>query len=479
MNDLWLISSKQIARVDLIFYIIQTRVISVGNDCLALFLECPKIIDNSTPEEGVTIGQGWLINNHLRAFGLDALHDALDGALPEVVAVRLHRQAVHTHNGRCCDRIVVAAKFVAFTVTVPPGFAQHGVGNVILARAVALHDGRHHVLRHVAVVGQQLLGVLRKAVAAIAEGGVVVVGADAGVEAHALDDGAAVEALDLGVGVQLVEVAHAQGEVGVGKEFHSLGFLHAHEQGVDVGLQRAFLQQGGEGAGELFCLGVADGLDGGVLFVELLTLDEFGVAHDDAAGIEVVVEGLALAQEFGGEEEVEVAAFEFGLEEELQGVLLVERTGVAHGDGALDDHHGLGVDLQHEVDDFFHVRGVEVVLHRVVVGGCGDDDEVGIAVGGAPVERGGEVERFFGQVFLNILVLNGRNAVVNLLYLFGHHVDGGDLVVLCQQGGNAQADIAGTGYGHLEVLKFTHGNGWFVWLACGEGHERLPPNGNQ
>ncbi len=52
------------------------------------------------------------------------------------------------------------------------------------------------------------------------------------------------------------------------------------------------------------------------------------------------------------------------------------------------------------------MAGVEIVLDRVVVGrGC-DDNEIRIAVGCRPVERGGEVERLFGKVFLDILVLN-------------------------------------------------------------------------
>ena len=49
------------------------------------------------------------------------------------------------------------------------------VGDEILTGAVALHNGRHHVLRHIGIVGQKLLGVLGEAVAAIAERRVVIV----------------------------------------------------------------------------------------------------------------------------------------------------------------------------------------------------------------------------------------------------------------------------------------------------------------
>ena len=229
---------------------------------------------------------------------------------------------------------------------------------------------------------------------------------DARIQADALDDGASVETLDLGVGVEFVEVAHAEGEVGVGEEFDGLSLLHAHEQGVDVVLDSALLQQVGEGLGEGFGVGVADGGNGGVLFVKLLAFDTLWVAHDDAAGIEVVVERFALAQKFGREEQVEMVAFEFGFEQELQGVALVERAGVAHGDGALDDHQGIGVDAENQVDDVLDVVGVEEILYRVVVGRCSDDDDVGIAVGRGTVEGGSEVEVLLGEVFFDILILD-------------------------------------------------------------------------
>jgi hypothetical protein len=60
-----------------------------------------------------------------------------------------------------------------------------------------LHQGLGHVL----VVGQELLGVFGKAVAAVAGTGVVVVAADAGVEAHAINDLPGAKPMDGGEGV--------------------------------------------------------------------------------------------------------------------------------------------------------------------------------------------------------------------------------------------------------------------------------------
>ena len=75
----------------------------------------------------------------------------------------------------------------------------------------------------------------------------------------------------------------------------------------------------------------------------------------------------ALTQELGGEYQVQPF-------QPLLPVLHVKAAAVAHGDGGLDDHHGGGVDLQHQVDDLLHVRGVEVVPDRVVVRRGRDDD---------------------------------------------------------------------------------------------------------
>ncbi len=100
---------------------------------------------------------------------------------------------------------------------------------------------------------------------------------------------------------------------------------------------------------------------------------------------------------------------------------------------------------------------VEVVAHGVVVGRGGDYDEVGVAVSLCSVERCGEVELLFGEVFLDILVLNGRAAVVDEVDFFGNHVDCCYAVVLREQRGDGETDVSGPGncYVHFPVgLKF-------------------------
>ena len=375
--------------------------------------------------------QRWLVDHHGHALGLHALHDALDGARAEVVGVGLHRQAVHAHN-----------RFLLAGIDAVPHHLQHLVGHEVLAGAVGLHDGLDQILGHVPVVRQQLLGVLGQAVAAVAEAGVVVVGSDARLQAHSVDNVAGVEAADLAVGVELVEVGHAQRQVRVGEELHGLRLGGAqHELGdADGSVGVHTIQLGGVGAlreqaGEL--LGRRDRL-----WVIL------GRAHHDAAGVQVVVERPALAQELGAEEDLAVAQ------------PLAQARGVANRDGRLDDDPGVRVHRAHGGDGGLDGGSVEEVLIGVVVGGRGDDGVLGARIGLFHVDGGMQVKLALPrlglrQEALDLVVLDGRLVVVDLLDLLGHDVQRVHLVVLREQDGEGQADVAGTGDSDLHfVLRF-------------------------
>lgn len=82
-----LVSSKNISCINFILYIIQTAIITVGNNRLALSLELCKIIHDLAAEECATVFKCRLIDNYLGSLCLDTLHDALDGGLAEIVAV--------------------------------------------------------------------------------------------------------------------------------------------------------------------------------------------------------------------------------------------------------------------------------------------------------------------------------------------------------------------------------------------------------
>ena len=433
-----LVSFKQISGINFLRHIVQGRVVAVGDDGGGAGLEGGEVVHDLGAEEGGAVRERGLIDDHGGALGLDALHDALDGGLAEVVGVGLHREAEDADHAGVLARGV---ELPGGVVVVVAGLAEDLVRDEVLAGAVRLHDGLDQLLRHVVEVCEELLGVLREAVAAVAEGGVVVVGADAGVQAHALDDRARVEALHFGVGVQLVEVRYPQGQVGVREELHGFGLGGAHQQYFRV-VQGGFFQQ----LRKLFCFCVetpdqvggdararalwSRGVQGfaGPFFLVRRNLDPrragLTIADYNPGGIQVVVEGFGFAKELGAEEQPG------------GGVLLPEGGGVAHGDGALDDHHGGGINLQDQPDDLLHVRGVEEVPHRIVVRRRGDHDEVSIGIGGPGVQGGGEGQRLLRQVLDDVLVLDRADAAVDLVHLLGHDVDGDNGVPLRQQRGD-------------------------------------------
>ena len=278
-------------------------------------------------------------------------------------------------------------------------------GDVVLARAVGLDDGAHDLLGHVGEIGQELLGVLGQAVAAVAEGGVVVVVADAPIQPHTADDLGRVQPALLGVGVQFIEVGHAHGQIGVGEELDGFGLGRAHhERGYRIRvLVGGFGQHGGK---------TARSLHEGVV-VE-------GHAHDDAARVQVVVKRAPLAQKLGGEDDGQVR------------VALGDAFRVPDGHRGLDDDcaaRALGGDV---VEYALDASRVEEVFFAVVVCGRRDDDVVGVRVGAGRVRRGGQVECVAGQKGLDFGIADGTFARVDQLHLFGYEVDGVYMVALPQ-----------------------------------------------
>lgn len=72
------VSAEDISCVDFFFDIVKGRIIAVGDDAAAHFLEFFKIIDNLTTEESGAIFKRWLIDHNSGALCLDPLHDSLD-----------------------------------------------------------------------------------------------------------------------------------------------------------------------------------------------------------------------------------------------------------------------------------------------------------------------------------------------------------------------------------------------------------------
>lgn len=152
--------------------------------------------------------------------------------------------------------------------------------------------------------------------------------------------------------------------------------------------------------------------------------------YDDAARVEIIVQCLGLPQKLRTEDDIPAP------------ILFTDTGREAHRDGGLDDHDSLGVHLHHQPDDRLHRRGIEEILPAVVVSGGRDDHKVSVPIGRLPVQRSRQVEIFLGEVFFDVVVLNGRFFLVDELHLFRHDVNSRDMVVLAQQDSNGQADVA-------------------------------------
>ena len=116
-------------------------------------------------------------------------------------------------------------------------------------------------------------------------------------------------------------------------------------------------------------------------------------AHNDTAGIEVVIQSLALSQELRREDDI------------FRSKPFSYIFGIANRDGTLDDHDGIGINALYQLNDFFHMRGVEIVLSRVVVGGSGNNHKVRIAISCRTVKSSCQVQWLFRQIFFDIFVL--------------------------------------------------------------------------
>ncbi|ODA40162.1 hypothetical protein DSBG_3019 [Desulfosporosinus sp. BG] len=176
-----LISLEDVSCVHLNLYIIQTSIITVCNNRIATLLKLIQVIDDYAAEEGGTIFQSWLVDNHSRAFSFDTLHNTLNGALAEVIGIRLHGQTENTDDHRFFLALVIE---VILVISIIPSHLKNTICNEIFSRSVALHNGFNKILRHISVIGHKLFRIFRQTVTAISEGRIVVVTADTRIKAH-------------------------------------------------------------------------------------------------------------------------------------------------------------------------------------------------------------------------------------------------------------------------------------------------------
>ena len=104
-----------------------------------------EVIYNNAAKEGAAILQRWFVNNNLCPLCLNALHNALNAALTEVVGVRFHRQAIYADNRLMAFllRIIFSVRFIA------AGNLQHAVSDEVLTHSVAFINCFDDVFRNI------------------------------------------------------------------------------------------------------------------------------------------------------------------------------------------------------------------------------------------------------------------------------------------------------------------------------------------
>ena len=135
------------------------------------------------------------------------------------------------------------------------------------------------------------------------------------------------------------------------------------------------------------------------------------------------------------------------------GVFQVKTPAIANGNGGFDHHHSIRVDTQHQVDHILNMMRIEVIPYRVIIGRGSDDYEIGILVRRGSIQGGRKVQLLFRQIFLYVFVLYRRLLAVKHLYLFWYDIHRHYQVTLCQQGGNTQSHVTGSGHGDLDFFR--------------------------
>ena len=155
---------------------------------------------------------------------------------------------------------------------------QHAVRDEILSRPVGVHNRRNQILRNILIIGQELLRVLREAIAAVSEGRIVVVRPDPGIQADTVNDLSGIQPLRLRIGIQLVKIRYPQCQIGVGKKLHRLRLGQSHKERINVLLDRSLLQKCPEHVRRFHILRVS------------------GIRSDNDAGrVKIVIQGLGLS----------------------------------------------------------------------------------------------------------------------------------------------------------------------------------------
>ena len=82
-----LVATENVSCIYFVINVIQTCIVSVSNDSMTLGFKLLQVIYYFAAKECSTIFKCWFVDDNLCTLSLDALHDALNGRLTEIVTI--------------------------------------------------------------------------------------------------------------------------------------------------------------------------------------------------------------------------------------------------------------------------------------------------------------------------------------------------------------------------------------------------------
>lgn len=151
------ISSKDVSCIDFGFHIIQTYIIAVGDNGVALFLKGCHVVYYLTTKEGTASFEGWLIDDilfplTLMRFRMPWMADWRKLSEFDLIVKRYTPITPVVLLGGI-EAIVIGIAVVACLL-------EDCICDVVLTHTITLHDSLDEVLGYVSIVCQELLCVL-------------------------------------------------------------------------------------------------------------------------------------------------------------------------------------------------------------------------------------------------------------------------------------------------------------------------------
>jgi len=143
--------------------------------------------------------------------------------------------------------------------------------------------------------------------------------------------------------------------------------------------------------------------------------------HNDTRRIQVIVKGFRFTQELRAKNDVLVVE------------LFSYTCRITHRNRRLDNHNGIRVILHDQLDYSFNRRRIKVLGLAVIVSRCRNHNKIRIAICCLCIQRCGQIQVLFCQVFFNIIILNRRFLVVDHIDLSLHNIDCNHLMILAQK----------------------------------------------